>query len=216
MDEKAFEELVKSRRSIRRWKKERVPDELIKRAVELATWAPSSGNSQAWRFIVVKNPNVIGNMADAFQTVSDKVASWPEAALWKEEVEQVRKESSFFRNAPVCIGVLRSPFQPVLDKVLTARESFDQDARQILFFRRSALSAVQSVAAAVATMLLAFHEMGLGAVWLVGPLAAKKDLERILKAPPGFDLVCLVAVGYPDESPRKNRKPVDQVLEFIE
>ncbi len=28
-------------------------------------------------------------------------------------------------------------------------------------------------------------------------------------------LLCLIAVGYPDESPQKDRKPVDQVVEFI-
>jgi nitroreductase len=33
--------------------------------------------------------------------------------------------------------------------------------------------------------------------------------------PPTMALVCLVAVGYPDESPQKDRRPVDQVLEFV-
>jgi nitroreductase len=74
---------------------------------------------------------------------------------------------------------------------------------------------IQSVAAAVTTMLLVFHQMGLGAVWLVSPLQAKKEIETILKVSPTMALVCLVAVGYPGESPQKDRKPVDQVLEFV-
>jgi nitroreductase len=44
---------------------------------------------------------------------------------------------------------------------------------------------------------------------------AKKEIEQILKVSGDLSLVCLVAVGYPDESPRKDRKPVDEVLEFV-
>jgi nitroreductase len=51
----------------------------------------------------------------------------------------------------------------------------------------------QSVAAA-ATMLV-FHQMGLGAVWLVSPIQAK-EIETIFQVPPTMALVCLVAVGY--------------------
>jgi nitroreductase len=64
-------------------------------------------------------------------------------------------------------------------------------------------------------MLLAFHQMGLGAVWLGAPLVAKKEIETLLKVPANLSFICLVAVGYPDESPQKDRKPVEQVMEFV-
>jgi nitroreductase len=64
-------------------------------------------------------------------------------------------------------------------------------------------------------MLLAFHQMGLGAVWMAGPLIAKKEIETLLKVPANLSLICLVAVGYADESPQRERKPVDQVIEFL-
>jgi nitroreductase len=102
-----------------------------------------------------------------------------------------------------------------MDKVLVARESFDREAREILGFRRSAPTTIQSAAAAVTTMLLVFHGMGLGAVWLVSPIQAKKDIEATLNVPSNMNLICLVAVGYPDESPRRDRKPVEQVMEFV-
>jgi hypothetical protein len=44
---------------------------------------------------------------------------------------------------------------------------------------------------------------------------AKKEIQTILKAPAGMDLTSLIAVGYPDESPRRERRPVDEVLEFV-
>jgi hypothetical protein len=52
-------------------------------------------------------------------------------------------------------------------------------------------------------------------VWLANPLIAKKQIEGILKVPAGLDLVCLVAIGHPAESPQKDRRPVEDVMEFI-
>jgi len=210
-----LEKLIKGRRSVRQWKKQEVPEELLKKAVELATWAPNGGNYQGWHFVVVKNKEVIRRMADAAQSIADKTASWPEAKSWQEDIKRYQKNASNFRNAPVCIGLLSSEYQSPMDNVLAARESFDAEAKKVMGFRRSAPTVIQSVAAAVTTMLLVFHQMGLGAVWLVSPIQAKKEIETILNVPPTMNLVCLVAVGYPDESPQKDRKPVDQVLEFV-
>ncbi|NWG01778.1 MAG: nitroreductase family protein [Syntrophaceae bacterium] len=215
MEIQDLEKLIKGRRSIRQWKRQDVSEELLRKAIELATWAPNGGNYQGWRFIVVKNRGIIEQMADAVQRVADQIASWPEAVSWQEEVNRYRKNASFFRNAPVCIGVFSGAYQSPLDKVLVAREPFDPEAKKILGFRRSAPTAVQSGAAAVTTLLLVLHHMGLGAVWLVSPIQAKREIETLLKVPPGIDLLCLVAVGYPDESPKKERRPVDEVLEFI-
>lgn len=134
---------------------------------------------------------------------------------WQEDVKRYQKNASFFRNAPACIGMFIRHYESVADKVLIARESFDHEAQEILVFRRSAPTAIQSAAAAVTTMLLVFHQMGLGAVWLVSPVQAKKEIETILETPANMALLCLIAVGYPDESPQKDRKPVDQVVEFI-
>jgi len=215
MDIETLEKLIKSRRSIRKWKKEEVSDELLRRAVELATWAPNGGNFQGWHFIVVKNREVIKKMADALQSVADKIASWPEASSWEEDINRYRRNTSFFRNAPACIAVFTAGYQSVMDKVLMARESFDPEASRIMGFRRSAPTGIQSAAAAVTTMLLVFHHMGLGAVWLGAPLMAKKEIETIMKASENLSLVCVVAVGYPDESPQRDRKPVEEVLRFV-
>jgi len=215
MDIKELEKLIKGRRSIRKWKGEMISDELLKKAVDLATWAPNGGNYQGWHFIIVKNKDVIGKMADAVQSIADKIAFWPEAMSWQEDIKRYQKNASFFRNAPACIGVFTSEYQSVMDKVLIARESFDAEAKRILGFRRSAPTSIQSAASAAATMLLVFHHLGLGAVWLVAPLMAKKEIENILNVQDDMNLICLIAVGYPDESPQKDRKPVDQVLKFI-
>lgn len=48
--------IMKTRRSIRRYKKKDVPDELLEKIMEAGRWAPSGDNGQAWRFIVVRDP----------------------------------------------------------------------------------------------------------------------------------------------------------------
>lgn len=215
MELQDLEKLIKGRRTIRQWKKQEVSDDLIKKAIELATWAPNGGNYQGWWFVVVKNQEVIVRMADAVQAIANKIASWPESLSLKEEMERYRANASFFRKAPVCIGVFISQYISALDKPLILRESFDPEARAVITARRTAPTAIQSAAAAVTTMLLVFQQMGLGAAWLGAPLMAKKEIETILKVSKDVSLVCLVALGYPDEFPQKDRKPVDQVLEIV-
>ena len=163
----------------------------------------------------MKKKEIIVKMADAVQSISDRIAGWPEAKQWQEDVNRYRKYASFFINAPVVVAAFTGEYQSVMDKVLLARESFDPEAKRVLTFRRSAPTAIQSAAAAVTTMLLAFHQMGLGAVWLGAPLMAKKEIQTLLKAPSNLSLVCLVAVGYPDESPQRDRKPVEEVIRFV-
>ncbi len=48
-------DVVKGRRSIRRYADKMVEDWKIKELLEAARWAPSAGNTQTWRFYVVKN-----------------------------------------------------------------------------------------------------------------------------------------------------------------
>ena len=55
-------EAIRSRRAIRRFKKEPVPPELIEKMLEAARWAPSSVNSQPWEFIVVTDPDKEKNL----------------------------------------------------------------------------------------------------------------------------------------------------------
>ena len=59
-------EAIRTRRAIRRFKKEPVPPDLIEKLLEAARWAPSSVNSQPWEFIVVTDPETKKRMSRAF------------------------------------------------------------------------------------------------------------------------------------------------------
>lgn len=51
-------EAIKTRRSIRGYKKTPVPDEMVEKILDAGRWAPSSKNAQPWKFIVLKDAEV--------------------------------------------------------------------------------------------------------------------------------------------------------------
>lgn len=57
--------VISERRSIRKYKKEPVPDEILERILEAGRLAPSAANRQPWYFIVVKDDNVKSKLIDA-------------------------------------------------------------------------------------------------------------------------------------------------------
>lgn len=59
-----FDEVVRTRRSIRRFSAADVPDELLKSLVDCALLAPSSMNGQPWRFIVVRSAETKRRLAE--------------------------------------------------------------------------------------------------------------------------------------------------------
>ena len=57
-----FYDVVKNRKSIRKYTTQKIPEDVLKRVLEAARWAPSWGNKQCWRYIVVDDPAVMSNI----------------------------------------------------------------------------------------------------------------------------------------------------------
>ncbi len=57
-------EAIRTRRSIRRYKKEPVPEEMLEQILEAGRWAPSADNSQPWNFIVLRDENLMSEIAE--------------------------------------------------------------------------------------------------------------------------------------------------------
>jgi nitroreductase len=107
----------------------------------------------------------------------------------KEHVAQQTHYSAIIRNAPVCIAIF-------LDK--EAGYNYVKD--------------VQACGAVIEHILLASHNLGLGSVWLGEILNKREEVERILKVPPTWELMAVVALGYPDERPTsRSRKPLTEL-----
>jgi hypothetical protein len=59
------EKVILSRRSVRQYKKEQVPEFMVKRILEAGRFAPSAGNFQPWKFIVLRDPEVIKGITES-------------------------------------------------------------------------------------------------------------------------------------------------------
>jgi nitroreductase len=59
-----FYEVVKTRRSIRSYKADEVPDEVLNRVMEAVRVAPSGSNRQPWRFLLVRKPELKQKLAE--------------------------------------------------------------------------------------------------------------------------------------------------------
>lgn len=208
--------LIRSRRSIRRWQDKEIPEELLTQAISIATWAPSGGNQQNWHFYIIKNRDTINTIADAVKTSTEQIVSWPEASILGDNAARWRERADFFRSAPATIAVTAAHYQSTADKVLAARGEKDPQAARIREWRNIANSRIQCVSAAITNLLLVLHQMGLGAVWMTGPMQAKDAIEKALNVPPEMDLVAFIPVGYPAENPApKGRRPLAEVCEII-
>ena len=216
METSELAELITNRRSIRKWLDKPVPEEMLIRAIDLATHAPNAGNQQNWFFYVIVKGHVISAIADAVQASAEYVASWPEAVKFGELTSGMLQRSSFFRTAPAAIVVAAKSYLSPLDTIAASRPATDEKTGDIKKGRAIANARIQSVASATAYLLLALNQMGLGAVWMTGPMQAKGEIEKILNVPADMDVVAFIPVGYPAENPAlKPRKPVNEVSRVI-
>ena len=97
-----IEELIRSRRSVRRFKTEAPSRADIERLIAMAVQAPSASNKQPWRFVVVTDRVLIARMADAVQAAVDRIVPHVRA----EFIDAFRAYGSYFvrfREAPVVI-----------------------------------------------------------------------------------------------------------------
>jgi nitroreductase len=211
--------LIKSRRSIRNWQDKPVPEQVLIDAIELATWAPNGANQQNWRFYVVLNKDTIKTIADAVQAGASYMSTWPEMV----QNRPAHPPGSFppaprmpLSAAPAMIAIGTNRTTNPIEQALARRAANDPRAAIMLKWSAIVNSRIQSTSAAITIMLLALHQMGLGAVWMTGPLPQSKgEIEKILKGPANMDIVALIPVVYPAESPTRNRKPVSEVCEII-
>lgn len=71
---------------------------------------------------------------------------------------------------------------------------------------------ILSIGASIENMLLACHELGLGAVWLGEILNQAESVNTILETPESFELMAVVAIGHPAEKSTSERKEIHELV----
>lgn len=172
---------IKERRSIRRFKPDKITHELLSEIIETAAYAPSWKNTQITRYIAVEG------------ALKDTIA--------KEGTTPFPNNGKIIENAPMLIAVT----------VIKNRCGYERDGS----FTTPRKDTWQMYDAGVAsqTFCLAAHEQGVGSVIL--GIFDQAKIESLLGLPEDRELVALIPIGYPDETPdAPKRKTVTDLLSF--
>jgi nitroreductase len=195
--------LIRSRRSIRRFRPDAIPPELIAQIIEAASWAPSASNRQDWFFTLISSDRLKQEMAETVQRRWDEIFDANQSTGLLAELRRYSAGFTSFVSAPVVIVV------SVMAVNAIQRALLGDAAEPTAGARASAAMAAQN-------LMLAAHAAGLGTCCMTGALAAGKEIARLL----GLrrrEIVCLVTLGYPDETPAPPpRKPVSEISAFID
>jgi nitroreductase len=195
-------ELLKTRRSVRRFEDRPVSRHDLNCLLEAARWAPSNHNRQPWKFFIIEDRGRISEIAEQVRAgMEAKLRSLPEvAAVHSAGLVQY---GIFFAAAPVLIVAMHKL------PIAAAAGLWERTPHPELVSGEPL-----SVAMAMQNLLLAAHALGLGACVMSAPLLAD-NLAETLQLPPGFAITSLIAVGHPDgisQPPR--RKTLEQIAEF--
>lgn len=206
-----FYDLSSARRSVRCFKPEPPDDALLSQVIAAAVTAPSASNKQPWRFFIVQDRAVMREMAAAVREAIEAIA----AHIPKESEASFRAYGDYFTRfeaAPVVIVPIHRG-HVVLSHLIDG-EVDDRLRANIHAMERD--SGLIGTSLALMNLLLAAHDLGLGASGMTGPLVAADRLKEILQVPPSWGIVALVPIGHPDETPRATqRKSVDKVVRWI-
>jgi len=171
-------ETIHGRRSIRKFKPDPVPDELINQMLEAARLAPSSSNRQPWRFQIVKK----GALKDRL---------FKEATFGAEHIAE----------APINIvcGSELLTFVKGHKLAPPGSEYFGSDSENWDDIKQFIPDAHLSTAIAVEHMVLAGTALGLGTCW--AQRIRYGQVAKVLGWPRHIVALTLLLVGYPDEDP---------------
>jgi F420 biosynthesis protein FbiB-like protein len=186
---------IQNRRSIRRYQPDSVPRAVIETLLSAAIWSPSAHNRQPWRFAVIEQAGMKEKLALTMGTrlrrdlTADGV---PETVIEKD----ASRSYSRITSAPVLIALCLS---------MADMDVYPDERRN----RNEYLMAVQSTAMAGQNLLLAAHDLGLGACWMCAPLFVPDIVRDVLELPDDWQPQALLTLGYPAETKVKERRPLE-------
>ena len=187
--------IIQTRRSLRRYLAQAVPESYVDQLLEAGRWSPSAHNRQPWRFVVIQSQATKEHLATTMGTrlrhdlEADCV---PEAIIEKD----VNRSYERITSAPLLIVVCLS---------MVDMDVYSDDKRNENEF----LMAVQSVAMAGQNILLTAHSLGLGACWMCAPLFCPETVQLALDLPEDWQAQGIITAGYPAQEREKTREPIE-------
>ncbi len=174
-----FEQLIKWRRDVRRFKADPVDPKLIVHLLELADHAPSVGLSQPWRFVEVNNGAARKAIIASYERCNAQAL---EGYDGDDKALYVRLKLEGLREAPVQFAVFCD------EETLKGKGLGRQTMPEMLRY---------SVVTAVHTFWLAARACGVGVGWV--SILEPEEVRKALAVPQDWTLVAYLCAGYPQE-----------------
>lgn len=214
-------EFIKSRKSFRQFKPKIPPREVIMECLDAAVWAPSPGNQQSSKFIVLTGSSLT-TLCQTIEThyadCMDALDKIPEPPISPEILSQLDERNQ--ETLSMMITDL-SAHDVDLQKVGNGNFNFYYAPMAVLFatYPEKLHSRLKAAAAAMENFMLAATARGLGTCWMSAVSVCQEPIKDTLKLDPDLILVDGVAVGYPViESPlnqfKRVRLPSEQFVEW--
>jgi len=179
-------EIMRTMRAMRRLRPDPVPDDLIRRVLEAGTCAPNGGNSQRWRFLVVKDPEIKKAIQPYYRRAFDEVRNPAHRAAAQEAAGAARGRQE---RQHAAVEYLTDHFHEAPVWIVACLE----DSAGAPVERAKGAS----IYPAVQNMLLAARALGLGATLTTRHLFYQREAEEILGLPPNVHSYAILPIGYP-------------------
>jgi nitroreductase len=195
-------EAIEQRRSIRKFKSDPVPNEVITALLDAARLAPSGSNAQPWRFKIVKDSQTKKKLAEAAYNQSF-IAQVPVVFVCCADIDGYLNGVVSGLQDLGRIGAVEDRIVKIIlertDK--TKSMSIDQFGQRIAF----------NVAIAIEHIVLRALDFGMGTCWV--RLIDEPAIRAIFGWDDTISVVGLLPLGYPDESPApRKRRTIEEIL----
>ncbi|WP_019932543.1 nitroreductase family protein [Nocardia sp. BMG111209] len=193
--------------AIRDFTGEPVPDETLYQILDTARFAPSGGNRQGWRAIVVRDPQVRAALRDLYLVGWYDYLALGRAGLvaWAPLTDREAETRALAEPRPPARAGFAEQLHevPALLVVLAdqrALAAMDRD------FDRYTFAGGASVYPFVWSVLLAAREFGLGGVITTMLVRSEPQVKALLGVPDEFAVAAVVALGHPVRQPSRLRR----------
>ncbi len=203
MEWNPVERVILERRSVRRYKEEQVPEKLVRRVLEAGRFAPSAGNSQPWKFIVIRDPGMLEEMEKYVRLrcrLLKFLLDWESSPLGRLSwfLSQVYIRLMPNELHPIPFGAIRL----IADGKLRLFHGAPT-VILVLMDRRGVSKPQVDVGICGQNMVLAAHSLGLGTCWVgfveLFKFGTKWKRKLGIKWP--YRLMEGIALGYPVGEP---------------
>jgi 5,6-dimethylbenzimidazole synthase len=180
VEREAIRKVMRSRRDIRHFLPQPIPDEVLCRILEMAHLAPSVGFMQPWNFLLISSLEIRRQVKALFEETNTRETT---------RIEDPRKRDLYPRLK--LEGILEAP----LNIAVTCDGR--REAPFVLGRAPMPQTDLFSTCLAIQNLWLAARAEGVGVGWV--SILDREKLERLLQFPPGVQLVAYLCVGYPTE-----------------